>query len=100
MGAVGVLSALLAVLAPWATCAAAGVYSAIAGVKTTYRIVKEGTGSAVVQNGDHVKVHATGIVSQTGKKFWSTKDTNDPFSYTAGQGVIKGWAAGGDGMKL
>jgi hypothetical protein len=38
-------------------------------------------------------VHATGIVKETGKKFWSTKDAGqEPFKYQAGVGgVITGW---------
>ena len=47
----------------------------IPGYKTTYEIKKEGNaGGPVVTAGDEVTVHATGIVKETGKKFWSTKD--------------------------
>mmetsp|Transcript_32625 Transcript_32625/g.85613 ORF Transcript_32625/g.85613 Transcript_32625/m.85613 type:complete len:161 (+) Transcript_32625:44-526(+) len=72
----------------------------IDGVKTTYKILQEGTaGSAAVEAGSVVTVHATGIVRQTGKKFWSTKDPGQkPFTYTAGGGVIKGWDMGARGM--
>ncbi len=43
-----------------------------------------------------------GVVQETGKKFWSTKDPGQqPFSYQAGVGqVIKGWDQGLLGMKL
>ena len=50
-----------------------GEYSEIAGIKTTYKILKEGNGNAVTK-GANVTVHATGVVKETGKKFWSTKD--------------------------
>ena len=41
-------------------------------------------------------VHATGIVKETDKKFWSTKDPGQqPFTYQAGVGgVITGWDQG------
>merc|ERR1719373_1470834 len=66
---------------------------AIPGVKTTYKLVSEGS---------KVKVHATGTVIETSKKFWSTKDKGQqPFEYTAGVGgVITGWDQGCLGMKL
>ena len=62
-------------------------------MKTTYSVVKEGAGDAVVAKNSKVKVHATGTVIETEKKFWSTKDKGQqPFEYTAGVGgVIKGW---------
>ena len=43
-----------------------------------------------------------GVVQESGKKFWSTKDPGQtPFSYQAGVGqVIKGWDQGLLGMKL
>merc|ERR1711907_194864 len=47
-------------------------------------------------------VHATGVVKETGKKFWSTKDPGQqPFTYQAGVGkVITGWDQGCLGMKV
>jgi hypothetical protein len=36
---------------------------------TTYEVLVEGDGK-VVSAGDTVTVHATGIVKETGKKFW------------------------------
>ena len=47
-------------------------------------------------------VHAKGVIQETGKKFWSTKDPGkQPFSYQAGVGgVIKGWDQGCLGMKV
>jgi len=46
-----------------------------------------------VKAGDTVTVHATGVVKETDKKFWSTKDPGQqPFTYQAGVGgVITGW---------
>ena len=42
-----------------------------------------------VVKGAQVTVHATGVVQQTGKKFWSTKDPGQqPFSYKAGVGTV------------
>jgi peptidylprolyl isomerase len=68
---------------------------------TKYTILKEGAGKAVGK-GATVTVHATGVVQETGTKFWSTKDPGqEPFTYQAGVGqVIKGWDQGLLGMKL
>merc|ERR1712176_314193 len=76
-------------------------YKAISGVKTTYKVLTEGKNPGpIVEVGDTVTVHATGIVQETGKKFWSTKDAGQkPFTYTAGGGVIKGWDMGARGMR-
>ena len=73
----------------------------IAGYDTTYEIVTPGTGAPAVTKGTKVSVHATGVVEETGKKFWSTKDPGQqPFQYTAGVGgVITGWDQGCLGMK-
>ncbi len=53
-------------------------------------------------NISQVTVHATGTVKETGKKFWSTKDSGQqPFRYQAGVGqVITGWDQGVLGMRL
>jgi len=93
-GGAGWLAALrLWPLTPAASCSA--------GMETTYEVLAEGDGQAV-SAGDTVTVHATGIVKETGKKFWSTKDAGQsPFTYKAGvNGVIKGWDQGCLGMKL
>ena len=68
---------------------------------TTFEIVKAGSGNAI-SKGCTATVHATGIVQQTGKKFWSTHDPGQqPFTYQAGVGkVIKGWDQGCLGMKV
>eukprot|EP00808_Paulinella_micropora_P019386 g46972.t1 len=88
-------------------CYSAGMsekkFEAIPGYKTTKRTLKEGAaGAPVVKAGDQVTVHALGVVSQTNKKFWSTKDPGQkPFSYQAGRGkVITGWDQGCLGMRL
>ena len=73
----------------------------IPGLRTTYQILKAGSGRTVKKE-DKVTVHATGIVQETNKKFWSTKDAGQsPFSYQAGVGgVIKGWDHGCLGMAI
>ena len=71
--------------------------------KTKYAIVSEGPeGNPIVEARDTVTVHATGIVKETNKKFWSTKDEGQqPFTYTAGiGGVITGWDQGCLGMRV
>ena len=63
----------------------------------TKEILKEGDASQPVIKGKTVTVHCTGFGKNgdLGVKFWSTKDTNQPFSFTIGQGqVIKGWDEG------
>lgn len=73
----------------------------ITGYSTTYTVIKDGSGPAVAK-GSKVTVHATGVVEESGYKFWSTKDPGQqPFSYNAGVGaVITGWDQGCLGMKL
>ena len=61
-------------------------------------IESEGHG-ATIEKGDRVTVHATGIVKETGKKFWSTKGKlqyrkenahiNQPFFLVVGQGAVQ-----------
>ena len=77
-------------------------FQEIAGYKTKYKITKQGSGSRVVSPKNVVTVHATGIVRETNKKFWSTKDPGQkPFTYEAGVGkVIAGWDQGCLGMKV
>jgi FKBP-type peptidyl-prolyl cis-trans isomerase FkpA len=68
-----------------------------------YEDVELGTG-AQAKSGDHVKVHYTGWLyenDKAGRKFDSSKDRGDPFSFPLGAGhVIKGWDEGVAGMKV
>jgi len=73
------------------------------GVKTDsglqYWDILVGTG-AIAHDGDHVKVHYTGWFTD-GKKFDSSVDAHQPYSFTLGKGdVIKGWDEGIAGMKV
>ena len=73
------------------------------GVKTDsgllYWDIKVGTGEEA-KSGDKVKVHYTGWFT-SGKKFDSSVDAQQPYSFTLGQGnVIKGWDEGVAGMKV
>ena len=75
----------------------------IPGIKTTKRTIKPGDPTkGVIQEGNTATVHATGVVLETKKKFWSTKDPGQqPFTYQAGVGgVIKGWDQGCLGMSV
>ena len=62
-------------------------------------ILKEGTGAAA-KNGDTVVVHYTGTLID-GKKFDSSLDRGEPYSFPLGAGeVIAGWEQGILGMKV
>lgn len=61
--------------------------------------IKVGTG-VEAKTGNTVSVHYTGTLID-GKKFDSSKDRGQPFSFTLGAGqVIQGWEAGILGMKI
>ena len=62
---------------------------------------KEGQGNAV-KTGNTISVHYTGWLYENGKrgrKFDSSVDRGQPFNFTVGSGVIKGWSEGVVGMK-
>jgi len=68
-----------------------------------YEIIKEGTGASP-EKGKHVTVHYTGWLEENGepgKKFDSSVDRGEPFTFIIGVGqVIKGWDEGVMGMKV
>ena len=72
----------------------------IDGMKTTYEVLKEGTGDRQVVNGDGINLHATGSLAADGTKFWSSKDSGQTFAATVGAGqLIKGFDAALVGLK-
>ena len=88
-----------------------GVGSVSAEKKTTSSgltyevIVQAGSDAKVAASGQTVDVHYTGWLSDPegarGRKFDSSKDRGQPFSFPLGMGrVIKGWDEGVAGMKI
>ena len=63
-----------------------------------YVELKEGTGQAA-KTGDTVTVHYTGWLKD-GKKFDSSVDRGQPFTFKLGGRVIKGWNEGVQGIKV
>lgn len=64
-----------------------------------YTVIKAGKG-ATPKKGQTVFVHYTGTLTN-GKKFDSSRDRGQPFSFTLGEGqVIKGWDEGLSTMKV
>ena len=77
--------------------AAAKTVTTASGLK--YTDVKVGSGASPVK-GKQVKVHYTGTL-ENGKKFDSSVDRNEPFTFVIGVGqVIAGWDEGVMGMKV
>lgn len=69
-----------------------------------YQDVKVGTGE-VARPGYNVTVHYTGWLKSrdgsTGRKFDSSRDKDEPFSFRLGAGqVIQGWDEGVQGMRV
>jgi FKBP-type peptidyl-prolyl cis-trans isomerase len=65
-----------------------------------YVDMKKGTG-AEAKAGKKVKVHYTGWLADSKKKFDSSVDRHEPIEFTLGVGmVIKGWDEGIEGMKV
>jgi FKBP-type peptidyl-prolyl cis-trans isomerase len=99
----------------WSMLAVSALALAVAGVQAypeaapktvkldsglSYQDLKEGKGPAA-KKGDTVEVHYTGWLAKGGKKFDSSKDRGEPFSFQLGAGkVIKGWDEGVAGMKV
>jgi len=64
-----------------------------------YEDLQAGAG-VTAQAGDRVRVHYTGWLTD-GRKFDSSLDRNDPFSFQLGKGmVIRGWDEGVAGMQV
>jgi FKBP-type peptidyl-prolyl cis-trans isomerase FkpA len=65
-----------------------------------YVDLRKGTG-AEAKAGKTVKVHYTGWLADSKKKFDSSVDRHEPIAFKLGVGmVIKGWDEGIDGMKV
>ncbi len=96
---------ILAVLAIFVSGAAHAADSKVVRTKSglAYEDLKVGTGRQA-KSGDRVVVDYTGWLDEgtkKGKKFDSSHDRSEPFSFVLGGGqVIKGWDEGVAGMKI
>jgi len=80
-----------------------GAATEIPGFATTYQIVRPGDAVRVVEKGCKVIVHATGVMTKTGKVFWESRETQSgkPHLFLAGAGKrVVGWEQGCMGMKI
>jgi peptidylprolyl isomerase len=95
--AVSVLMAALLAVPAFAAQGANKTVTTASGLKYVDVIVGKGASPTV---GKQVKVHYTGTL-ENGKKFDSSVDRNEPFSFAIGVGqVIRGWDEGVMTMKV
>lgn len=92
-----IVTACLLSIAAISICWAGPTTTTPSGLKL--EMIKDGTGPNP-QPGQTVTVHYTGTLSD-GKKFDSSRDRGEPFSFRLGQGqVIRGWDEGLALMKV
>ena len=83
-----------------APTATKGMKSVVLPSGLEYIDLRKGSG-AEAKPGKLLKVHYTGWLADSKKKFDSSVDRHEPFAFKLGAGqVIKGWEEGFDGMKV